>query len=192
MSFDLPPLPYPMDALAPYISEQTMSYHYGKHHKAYVDNLNKLIIGTQFEKMPLEEIIIKTFNQPEYSGLFNNAAQSWNHNFFWNTMSPNGGQIPQDELYKKIVRDFGSYDNFKTEFRNAAIAQFGSGWIWLVEDKENNKLKVMQTSNADNPISYNLKPIIGLDVWEHSYYLDYQNKRADYIDNYLNHLVKWN
>ena len=192
MIFDLPPLPYQLNALEPYISEQTMSYHYGKHHKAYIDNLNKLIQNTKFANMPLEEIIVETAGKNEFSGVFNNAAQTWNHTFFWNTMKPNGGGEPSGELKKKIERDFGSYDKFKTEFTTAATSQFGSGWAWLAEDKNNGKLVVMKTSNGDNPIAHGLIPIIGLDVWEHAYYLDYQNRRADYINNYLDHLVKWN
>lgn len=192
MIFELPPLPYQLNALEPYISEQTMSYHYGKHHKAYIDNLNKLIKDTKFENMPLEEIIIKTAGKSEFSGVFNNAAQSWNHTFFWNTMKPNGGGEPTGELKKKIDRDFGSYDKFKADFINAAVSQFGSGWAWLAEDKDNGKLVIIKTANGDNPIAHGLIPIIGLDVWEHAYYLDYQNRRVDYINNYLNHLVKWN
>ena len=191
MIFELPPLPYQLNALEPYISEQTMSYHYGKHHKAYIDNLNKLIQGTKFANMPLEEIIVETSGKNEFSGVFNNAAQTWNHTFFWNTMKPNGGGEPTGELKKKIDRDFGSYDNFKTEFATAATTQFGSGWAWLAEDK-NGKLQIMKTANGDNPIAHGLIPIIGLDVWEHAYYLDYQNRRTDYINNYLDHLVKWN
>jgi len=192
MIFELPPLPYQLNALEPYISEQTMSYHYGKHHKAYIDNLNKLIKDTKFENMPLEEIIIKTAGKSEFSGVFNNAAQSWNHTFFWNTLKPNGGGEPTGELKKKIDRDFGSYDKFKADFINAAVSQFGSGWAWLAEDKDNGKLVIIKTANGDNPIAHGLIPIIGLDVWEHAYYLDYQNRRVDYINNYLNHLVKWN
>ena len=191
MIFDLPPLPYQLNALEPYISESTMEYHYGKHHKAYVANLNKLIKCTKFENMTLEDIIVESAKNPEYSGVFNNAAQTWNHTFFWNTMQPNGGKEPTGELKKKIDRDFGSYDNFRSEFTSAATSQFGSGWAWLAEDK-NGKLQIMKTANGDNPIAHGLIPIIGLDVWEHAYYLDYQNRRVDYINNYLNHLIKWN
>ena len=191
MIFDLPPLPYQLNALEPYISESTMEYHYGKHHKAYVDNLNKLIKGTKFENMTLEDIIVESAKNPEYSGVFNNAAQTWNHTFFWNTMQPNGGKEPTGELKKKIDRDFGSYDNFRSEFTSAATSQFGSGWAWLAEDK-NGKLQIMKTANGDNPVAHGLIPIIGLDLWEHAYYLDYQNRRVDYINNYLNHLIKWN
>lgn len=186
---DLPPLPYPMDALAPYISERTMEFHYGKHNKAYVDNLNKLIKGTEFENMPLEEIIQTTYNKPEYTPIFNNAAQAWNHTFFWNSMKPNGGGEPQGELKKKIEKNFGSYEKFREEFKNAATTQFGSGWAWLVEDGD--KLAVVKTSNADTPIARGQKPLITVDVWEHAYYLDYQNRRPDFVEVFLNNLVNW-
>ena len=192
MAFDLPPLPYDMNALEPYISAQTMSFHYGKHHKTYVDNLNKLIAGTHFENMPLEEIIRKTAGKSEYTAIFNNAAQAWNHNFFWNSMQPNGGGEPTGEMKKKLIRDFGGYENFRAEFANAATGQFGSGWAWLVEDETNGKFKVIKTANADTPIAHGLKPILTVDVWEHAYYLDYQNRRADFVNAYLDHLVKWN
>ena len=192
MAFDLPPLPYDMNALEPYISAQTMGFHYGKHHKTYVDNLNKLIAGTHFENMSLEEIIRQTAGKSEYTAIFNNAAQAWNHNFFWNSMQPNGGGEPTGEMKKKLERDFGGYDKFRVEFANAATTQFGSGWAWLVEDEENGKFKVIKTSNADTPIAHGLKPILTIDVWEHAYYLDYQNRRADFVNAYLDHLVKWN
>lgn len=189
MAFDLPPLPYEMNALEPYISERTMEFHYGKHHKAYVDNLNKLIKDTEFENMPLEKIIQSTYNRPEFTGIFNNAAQAWNHTFFWNSMTPNGGGKPEGEMLKKIEKDFGSYENFRTKFKTAATTQFGSGWAWLVE--KDGKLAVMKTSNADTPIAQGLKPIVTVDVWEHAYYLDYQNRRPDFVDSFLDHLVKW-
>ncbi len=188
--FDLPPLPYPMDALAPYISEQTMEFHYGKHHKAYVDNLNKLIKDTEFEQMSLEDVVKNTAERKDLGGIFNNAAQAWNHAFFWQSMKPNGGGEPSGELKKKIERDFGSYDNFKAEFKTAATTQFGSGWAWLVE--KDGKLSIMKTSNADTPIAHGYKPIITVDVWEHAYYLDYQNRRPDFVEAYLAHLVNWN
>lgn len=188
--FDLPPLPYALDALAPYISAETMNYHYHKHHQTYIDNLNKLIKGTPFENMSLKEIIVKTAKDEKSQAVFNNAAQAWNHTFFWNSMTPNGGQLPPKELAEQIDRDFGSYENFKTEFKQAATTQFGSGWAWLVQDK-NGKLSVMKTGNADNPLVYGLTPIITCDVWEHAYYLDYQNRRGDFVDGYLNHLVNW-
>jgi len=186
--FDLPPLPYELNALEPYISANTMNYHYHKHHQGYVDNLNKLIKDTPFENMELEEIIVNTANKSEYISIFNNAAQVWNHTFFWNSMSPNEGKAPKGELLEKINRDFGSYDKFKVEFKQAATSQFGSGWAWLVEDK-NGKLSVIKTGNADTPIAHGYIPIITCDVWEHAYYLDYQNKRADFVDNFLNHLM---
>ncbi|MDR1694223.1 MAG: superoxide dismutase [Lactobacillaceae bacterium] len=189
MAFELPALPYQTNALEPYMSEKTLGFHYGKHHKAYVDNLNKFIENTVFAKMPLEQIISETFGKPEYTPIFNNAAQTWNHTFFWNSMKPAGGGLPCDELLRKIERDFGSFDKFREEFKNAAASQFGSGWAWLVE--KDDKLSVLKTSNADTPIAHGLKPIVVIDVWEHAYYLDYQNLRANFIDAYLGHLVKW-
>lgn len=189
MSFDLPPLPYEMNALEPYISTTTMEYHYGKHHRTYIDNLNKLIKDTDFEKMPMEKIVIESSGNPAYTLIFNNAAQAWNHDFFWKSMSPNGGGQPKGEMMEKIERDFGSYDSFRQEFKNAATSQFGSGWAWLVE--KDGKLAVMKTSNADTPIAHGIKPIITIDVWEHAYYLDYQNRRVDFVDAYLDHLVNW-
>lgn len=188
--FDLPALPYEMTALEPYISAKTMEFHYGKHHKAYVDNLNKLVKGTEFENMPLERVVKETYNKPEFAPIFNNAAQAWNHNFFWHSMKKNGGGKPEGELLAKIERDFGSYEKFREEFKNAATSQFGSGWAWLVEDTDG-KLKVVKTSNADTPVAHGQKPLITVDVWEHAYYLDYQNRRADFVEAYLDHLVKF-
>jgi len=189
MSFELPPLPYAQSALEPYISARTFEFHYGKHHKAYVDNLNKLVIGTPFEKASLEDIIKSTAGKSEYAGIFNNAAQVWNHTFFWNSMRPNGGGEPKAELKKRLEENFGSIENFKAEFKAAAVGQFGSGWAWLVE--EDNRLKVIKTSNADTPIAHGLKPLLTVDVWEHAYYLDYQNLRANFVDAFLNNLVNW-
>lgn len=189
MAFELPALPYAMDALNPHISEKTMSFHYGKHHKTYVDNLNKFIEGTDFANMSLEKIISETFGKAEYTSIFNNAAQTWNHTFFWNSMKPNGGGKPSGDLLKQIEKDFGSYEKFREEFKNAAVSQFGSGWAWLVE--KDGKLSVMKTSNADTPIAHGIKPIVVIDVWEHAYYLDYQNLRANFVDAFLDHLVKW-
>lgn len=189
MFFELAALPYPITALEPYMSEQTLSLHHGKHHKTYIDNLNNLIKDTKFSAMSLDEIVVETAGKPEYSGIFNNAAQSWNHAFFWNVMKPQGGGKPEGEILAKIEKDFGSYEKFREEFKNAALTQFGSGWAWLVE--KDNKLSVMKTSNADTPIAHGAKPIIGIDVWEHSYYVDYQNMRGNYVDAYLDHLVKW-
>lgn len=190
MVFELPKLPYAMNALEPYISERTMEFHYGKHHKAYVDNLNKLIQGTEFEEMSLEEIIKASYGRDELSGIFNNAAQAWNHNFFWNCMTPDGGKEPDGALKQRIERDFGSYEKFKEQFKTAATTQFGSGWAWLVEDKDG-KLSVMKTSNADTPLAHGLKALITCDVWEHAYYLDYQNRRPDFVSTFLDHLVKY-
>ena len=189
MTFELPELPYKQDALEPYISAKTMNFHYGKHHKAYIDNLNKLINGTEFENMDMESIIKNTVGKVEHAGIFNNAAQAWNHTFFWSSMKPNGGDEPSQELKARIEKSFGSYDKFKEEFKAAAVGQFGSGWAWLVED--GGILKVMKTSNADTPVAYGLKPLIVVDVWEHAYYLDYQNLRADFVDAFLNNLVNW-
>lgn len=189
MSFDLPPLPYEMNALEPYISTTTMEYHYGKHHRAYIDNLNKLIKGTEFENMSLDKIIKSTVDKPAYTAIFNNAAQAWNHEFFWKSMSPNGGGEPEGEMKQKIERDFGSYDNFYQEFKAAATGQFGSGWAWLAE--KDGRLVVLKTANADTPLAHGMNPLLTLDVWEHAYYLDYQNRRVDFADAYLKHLINW-
>ena len=185
--FELPPLPYPMDALEPYISENTMSFHYGKHHKAYVDNLNKLVKDTEFENMPLEDVVKNTAGRKEFSGIFNNAAQAWNHAFFWNSMQKNGGGEPTGELKKKIERDFGSYENFRAEFKNAATGQFGSGWAWLVSGRDG-ALSVQKAPNQDTPLP--LCPLLTCDVWEHAYYLQYQNRRGDYFEAWWQ-LVDW-
>ncbi len=190
MAFELPPLPYTVNELEPYISKNTMDFHYGKHHKAYVDNLNKLVAGTKFENMKLEDVVKETAGKPEFQGIFNNAAQDWNHTFFWNCMKPGGGQEPTGELKKKIERDFGSYDQFCEDFLNAAVTQFGSGWAWLVEDK-NGKLSIMKTSNADTPIAHGVKPLMTVDVWEHAYYLDYQNRRGDFVKTFISNLINW-
>ncbi len=188
--FKLQPLKYELNALEPYISKKTMEFHYYKHHQTYIDNLNKLIKNTEFEDMALIDIIRKTTNIPHLSAIFNNAAQTWNHTFFWNSMCPNGGGKPHNFLMTDIKNSFGSYDNFKKEFKEAALSQFGSGWVWLIK-KDEHHLAIMKTSNADNPIAHDLEPILTIDVWEHAYYLDYQNKRAEFIDAYLDHLIKW-
>ena len=190
MAFELPELPYAENALEPYISKSTIEFHYGKHHRAYVDNLNKLIAGTEFEHKTLEQIVEETAGKSEYSAVFNNAAQAWNHAFFWNCMMPAGGGEPVGELKEKIVRDFGSYDKFCEDFLNAAVSQFGSGWAWLVEDKAG-RLSVMKTGNADNPLAHGLKALMTVDVWEHAYYLDYQNHRADFVKTFITSLIKW-
>ena len=185
-----PELGFKKNELEPYMSEKTIEFHYGKHHQTYVDNLNKLIVGTVFENMPLEEIVMQSASKPEYTSIFNNAAQVFNHNFFFRCLSAKGEKRPNEQLLKKIEQTFGSYENFEKEFKAAALAQFGSGWAWLVQDETGN-LSVMKTSNADTPIAHGLMPLMTIDVWEHAYYLDYQNRRADFIDAFLRHLIKW-
>lgn len=188
-NFELPNLPYAKDALEPHISQNTINYHYGKHHQAYVTKLNELVAGTDLESKSLEEIIKITDNDSSKAGIFNNAAQVWNHTFYWNSMSPNGGGKPQGKVLAKIEEDFGSYENFATEFKNAGATQFGSGWAWLV--LEDNKLKITKTPNAKTPLTSNAKPLLTMDVWEHAYYLDYQNARPSYMDTFLEKLVNW-
>jgi superoxide dismutase, Fe-Mn family len=185
----LPPLPYAENALEPIITAKTIGFHYGKHHKGYVDNLNKLITGTDYSDLMLEEIITGTAGRVERVAIFNNAAQSWNHTFFWNSLKPNGGGQPPAALMKKIESAFGSFDDCKKEIAAAAISQFGSGWVWLVLDAD--KLKVVKTSNADNPLTKGMKPLLTIDVWEHAYYLDYQNRRVDFVNAVLEKLVNW-
>lgn len=187
--FEMMALPYEANALEPYVTETTISYHYGKHYKTYVDNLNKMIAGTEFEGMPLIEIIKKTYGKPEYQGIFNNAGQVFNHEFYWKSMTPNGGGEPQGQLKERIEKDFGSMDKLREALKNTAVSQFGSGWAWLVDN--NGKLEVMKTGNADTPVAHGIKPLLNIDVWEHAYYLDYQNRRADYVDEFLNHLANW-
>jgi superoxide dismutase, Fe-Mn family len=184
-----PALPYAESALEPVISVKSIGFHYGKHHKAYVDNLNKLIAGTEFEGLPLEEIIKKTAGKKEQTGIFNNAAQAWNHTFFWKSLASNGGGKPSGELMNKIEDSFDSFDNFLKELTEAAKTQFGSGWAWLVQD--GNKLKVMKTPNAETPLTMGVEPLLTIDVWEHAYYLDYQNKRPDYVTAVLDKLINW-
>ena len=190
-AFQLPPLPYAENALEPSISARTMSLHYGKHHKGYVDNLNKLIAVSELESMPLEEIIKVTTNSKDKDGpaIFNNAAQVWNHTFFWNSMKPNGGGKPSGEVMELMVKSFGSYEKFQETFIAAAVSQFGSGWVWLVVDGD--QLKVIKTANADTPVAHGQKALIGCDVWEHAYYLDYQNRRKDFVAAFLDKLVNW-
>lgn len=189
MVFTLPPLPYADTALEPHITAKTLSFHYGKHHQAYVTNLNKLVEGTDLATKSLEEVIKISAGDASKAGIFNNAAQVWNHTFYWHSMKPKGGGEPTGELAKKINADFGSFDKFKEEFKNAGATQFGSGWAWLVVD--GGKLKVTKTPNAELPMTKGQTALITMDVWEHAYYLDYQNKRPDYIDTFLNHLVNW-
>src|SRR5512140_187463 len=185
----LPPLPYAENALEPVISSKTLSFHYGKHHKGYVDNLNKLIAGTDYADLPLEKIITSTAGKPERTAIFNNAAQTWNHTFYWNSMKPNGGGEPPATLLQKIVASYGSLDACKKELAAAGVSQFGSGWAWLV--LEGSLLKVIKTANADSPLTTGMKPLLTIDVWEHAYYLDYQNRRVDYANLVLDKLVNW-
>ena len=185
----LPPLPYADNALEPVISAKTIGVHYGKHHKTYVDNLNKLVAGTEYAGLSLENIIVRTSGQPENAAIFNNAAQIWNHTFYWNSMKPQGGGEPPAALKNKIEASFDSVDACKNELSSAAVSQFGSGWAWLVLDGE--KIKVIKTSNADTPLTMNLKPLLTVDVWEHAYYLDCQNRRADYVNAVLDKLINW-
>lgn len=184
MEHKLPALPYSMDALEPTVSKETLEYHYNKHHQAYVTNLNKLIVGTEFENMSLEDIILKSSG-----GIFNNAAQVFNHTFYWNCLSPNGGQEPQGKLAEIINQNFGSFADFKENFTQTAVGTFGSGWAWLVKD-QNGKLEIVSTSNAGNPMTEGKKPLLTCDVWEHAYYIDYRNARPSYVEKFWN-LVNW-
>jgi len=187
--FSLPGLPYAETALEPVISARTISFHYSKHHKGYVDNLNKLTAGTDYSRSSLEEIIKDTAGKPEQTPIFNNAAQTWNHTFFWNSLSPKGGGEPPADLKNQIATAFGDVETCKKELANAAVTQFGSGWAWLVLDGV--ELKVMKTSNAATPLTMGLKPLLTIDVWEHAYYLDYQNRRPDYVNAVLDKLINW-
>src|SRR5512135_397333 len=185
----LPPLPYADSALTPVISANTISFHYGKHHKGYVDNLNKLVVGTEFAGLSLEKIITQAAGKAHKTAIFNNAAQTWNHTFYWNSLSPKGGGEPPAGLKKKIEASFGALEACKKELANAATTQFGSGWAWLVLDAD--KLKVVKTGNAETPLTKSIKPLLTIDVWEHAYYLDYQNRRADYVNAVLDKLINW-
>ena len=187
--FELPTLDYKKDALSPIMSEQTLDLHHGKHHQTYITNLNNFIKNTELEKLSLEDIIKKTSSDKKKSGIFNNASQHWNHNLFWKCMKPKGGGKIPTKLEERIKKDFGSFEKFKEEFINAGITQFGSGWCWLSID--NGKLVVTKTANAENPLINNMKPILGCDVWEHSYYLDYKNKRPAYLENFFEKLINW-
>ena len=188
-SFELPPLPYPEDALAPFLSSRTLSLHYGKHHRAYVDKVNELVQGSDLAESSLKEIIKTTAGDEKRLAIFNNAAQAWNHTFYWECMRPKGGGAPSGELKKKITAAFGSFENFERQFIEAAATQFGSGWAWLTADGKS--LKVVKTGNAFTPLAYGQTPLLTIDVWEHAYYLDYQNRCKDYIAAYLDHLVNW-
>jgi Fe-Mn family superoxide dismutase len=186
---ELPALPYPDNGLAPDISSNTLSFHYGKHHKAYVDNANKLIAGTELADLPLEKIVQAVAGKPDKAAIFNNAAQVWNHSFYWKSMRPKGGGAPSGKLKEKIEADLGGLENFKKEFANAGATQFGSGWAWLVLD--GGKLKCVKTPNAETPLTTAATPLLTMDVWEHAYYLDWQNRRPDYITAFLERLINW-
>jgi len=190
MPFTLPQLPYAQDGLEPHISAETLSFHHGKHHNAYVTNLNKLIDGSDLASKTLEEIVIATAGKSDKAGIFNNAAQVWNHSFYWHSMKPAGGGNPTGALAEKINQDFGSFDEFKAAFSQAGATQFGSGWAWLVLDADG-KLKVTKTANAETPLTTNATPLLTMDVWEHAYYLDFQNARPSYIETFLSKLVNW-
>lgn len=190
MAILLPELPYGKDALAPHISANTLDFHYGKHHKTYVDNLNKLIVGTDLAEKPLEEIIKIAAKDSAKASIFNNAAQVWNHTFYWRCLKKSGGGIPTGAIAAKINATWGNYDKFAEELKNAGVTQFGSGWAWLV--LEGNQLKITKTANADTPLAHGQKPLLTIDVWEHAYYLDYQNRRPDYLLAVIQNLINWN
>lgn len=185
MTHKLPELPYEMDALQPHISKETLEFHYGKHHNAYVTNLNKLVPGTEFEDLSLEDIVKKA----PMGGVFNNAAQVWNHSFYWNCLSPNGGDEPTGDLLAAINKAFGSFADFKEKFTNSALTNFGSGWTWLVQN-ENGDVELLNTSNAGSALTSGQKPLLTVDVWEHAYYVDYRNARPQYVAAFWN-LVNW-
>ena len=186
MTIELAPLPYPLDGLAPHISERTMSFHYGRHHAGYVANLNRMIEGTAHEGSALEEIVVAA-EVP--SGLFNNAAQAWNHAFYWDSMSPGRLEAPSGELLAALERSFGSLDAFNTEFAAAAVGNFASGWTWLVAGADG--LSIVNTDDADTPLRHGQRALLTIDVWEHAYYLDYQNARPAYVDAFIQHLINW-
>jgi len=189
MAFELPALPYAKDALAPHISANTLDFHHGKHHNTYVVNLNNLIADTDLADKSLVEIMKATAGDASKAGVFNNAAQVWNHTFFWNSLSPNGGGAPRGALAQAIEDTFGSLNGFKEAFKTAGLTQFGSGWAWLVS--RDGKLEITKTPNAECPLTSGAIPIITCDVWEHAYYLDYQNRRPDFLDTFLNELINW-
>jgi superoxide dismutase, Fe-Mn family len=189
MAIMLPDLPYAKNALEPHISARTLEFHHDKHHKAYVDNANKLLEGTDLARLDLEAIIKKVAGDPSKAGIFNNAAQVWNHSFYWKCMKPGGGGAPTGAIAQKINTDFGSYEKFVEAFKNAGATQFGSGWAWLVLDGAS--LKITKTPNAENPMVQGMKPLLVVDVWEHAYYLDYQNRRPDYLTTFVDKLIFW-
>lgn len=185
MEHTLPALPYAMDALQPHISKETLEYHYGKHHQAYVTNLNKLIKGTEFENATLEDIIKKSSG-----GIYNNSAQVWNHTFFWNCMKPAGGTVPSGALAAAIDKKWGSHDKFKDAFQASAMGNFGSGWTWLVK-KADGSVDIVNMGAAGTPLTTGEKPLLCIDVWEHAYYIDYRNQRAKFVEGFINHLANW-
>ncbi len=190
MAFELPPLPFAIDALEPHISARTFEFHHGKHHAAYVTNLNNLTKDTDLASKSLEEVIkVAAADLPAKQGIFNNAAQVWNHTFFWNCLKKGGGGKPGAKLLARIESDLGGFDKFKEDFKAAAVGQFGSGWAWLVLD--GGKLKITKTANADLPMAHGLKALLTVDVWEHAYYLDWQNRRPDFVQCFLDNLVNW-
>lgn len=189
MTFELPPLPYDKAALEPHMSAKTLEFHHGKHHQAYVTNLNNLIKGTDLENLKLEEIIARSAGDASKAGIFNNAAQVWNHTFFWNSMKPKGGGAPSGKLAEAITKSFTNLEGFKEAFKTAATTQFGSGWAWLVLEK--GALKITKTGNADLPMVHDQTALLTCDVWEHAYYLDYQNRRPDFVTAFLDNLVNW-
>ena len=189
MTFELPKLDYTSVALSPIMSQETLELHHGKHHQTYITNLNNFIKDTNMADMSLEEIIQESSKDKSNTGIFNNASQHWNHNLFWKCMKPNGGGKIPPKLEKRIISDFGSIDQFKKDFKQAGVTQFGSGWCWL--SISNDKLVVTKTPNAQNPVVENMKPILGCDVWEHSYYIDYRNRRPEYLDKFVENLINW-
>ncbi len=189
MPFKLPELPYADSALEPHVSRQTLDLHHGKHHRGYVDNLNKLVADTKYAVLTLEEVIFDSSRSAADAAIFNNAAQVWNHSFLWKSMSPDGGGDPSGDLKDAIIADFGGLERFLSQFKKAATSQFGSGWVWLVRDAGN--LKLVTTGNAGTPIADTSIPLLTLDVWEHAYYLDYQNERGRYVDAFLKGLINW-
>ncbi len=190
MAFELPALPYAKDALQPHISAETLEFHHGKHHNAYVVNLNNLTQNTELAQSSLEEVIKAVSGDASKAGIFNNAAQVWNHTFYWHCMKPQGGGQPTGAIAELINRDFGSYEAFVEAFKQAATTQFGSGWAWLVQNTDG-KLAITKTGNADLPMVHGQKALLTIDVWEHAYYIDFRNRRPDYISTFLSHLVNW-
>ena len=189
MAYTQPELPFAEHALDPHISANTLGFHYGKHHATYVKKYNDMVAGTPYDDQSIEDVIVATANDPDKAGVFNNGAQAWNHSFYWNCLSPEGGGKPSGEIAAKIESDLGGYDAFKNEFANAAATQFGRGWAWLVLDA--GRLKIVKTANAQTPLANGMYPLLTIDVWEHAYYLDYQNRRPDYIAAVIDELLNW-